>query len=115
MCLNIIRGEICLNGTTWIAIYMPLFVLLFVILPQQRVTGKAAVLKIKKRKGVMIMANELINKNIGKKCQISTGTFGINLTGKIININENWIEVETKKGHELINLEFIQSIKIKSD
>ncbi len=28
-------------------------------------------------------------------------------------VNENWIEVETKKGKELINAEFIQSIKIK--
>jgi len=32
--------------------------------------------------------------------------------GKIINVNENWIEVETKKGIELINAEFVQSIKI---
>ena len=26
--------------------------------------------------------------------------------------NENWIEVETKKGNELVNADFVQSIKI---
>jgi hypothetical protein len=46
-------------------------------------------------------------------CHISTGTFGVNVVGKIMNVNENWIEVETKKGNELINLEFIQRIKTK--
>jgi len=60
------------------------------------------------------MNNELISKYIGKNCKISTGTYyGTAAVGKIISINENWMEVETKKGIELINAEFIQSIKIK--
>lgn len=102
-----------MNVTTWIAIYMPLFILFFVILPQQRAASKAVILKIKRRKGVIIMTNEVIKKYIGSNCHISTGTYGINVVGKIINVNENWIEVETKKGNELINAEFVQSIKIK--
>ncbi|MCM1989401.1 hypothetical protein KDK92_06585 [Oceanirhabdus seepicola] len=61
------------------------------------------------------MSNEIIKKYIGKNCIISTGTFGINVVGKIISVEENWIEVETKKGNELINAEFVQSIKIKSN
>ena len=59
------------------------------------------------------MTNELIKKYLGKKCQISTGTFGVNVVGKIVDINENWIEIETKKGNELINSEFVQNIKVK--
>ncbi|MGH4137555.1 DUF6897 domain-containing protein [Clostridium sp.] len=58
------------------------------------------------------MTNEVIKKYIGKKCRISTGSFGTNAIGTIIDVNENWIEVQTKKGNELINAEFIQSIKI---
>jgi len=58
------------------------------------------------------MTNEVIKKNIGKNCRISTGSFGTNVIGKIIDVNENWIEIETKKGIELINAEFVQSIKI---
>lgn len=58
------------------------------------------------------MTNEVIKKYIGTNCNISTGTFGTNLTGKIKDVNENWMEVETKKGIELVNAEFVQSIKI---
>jgi len=107
-----IRGDFSLSSGTWIAIYLPLFVLFFVILPQQRLIQKSIILKIKKRKGLIIMTNEVIKKYIGKNCRISTGSFGTNVIGKIIDVNENWIEVETKKGNELINAEFVQSIKI---
>lgn len=98
--------------STWIAIYMPLFILFFIILPQQREMQKSIILRIKKRKGLIIMTNEVIKKYIGKTCKISTGSYGTNAIGKIIDVNENWIEIETKKGNELINAEFIQSIKI---
>lgn len=100
-----------MNTGSWVAIYMPLFVIFFIILPHQRSVQKAVLLKIRKRKGVVKMTNELIKRYIGKKCLISTGTFGTNVKGTIIGVNENWLEVETKKGSELINAEFIQSIK----
>ncbi len=59
------------------------------------------------------MTNEVVSKYIGKNCKISTGSYGTTVVGKIVNVNENWIEVETKKGIELVNADFIQSIKIK--
>ena len=74
---------------------------------------KSVIVIIKKRKGVLRMTNEVLRKYIGKLCNISTGTFGVNIVGKIVDVNENWIEVETKKGNELINAEFVQNIKIK--
>lgn len=101
-----------MNTGTWVAIYMPLFILLFIILPQQRVFHKAIILKIRKRNGVVEMTNALIKRYIGKSCFISTGTFGTSVKGKIIDVNENWLEIETKKGNELINAEYIQSIKL---
>jgi hypothetical protein len=73
---------------------------------------KSIIFKIKKRKVLIIMTNEVIKKYVGRNCRISTGSFGTNVIGKIIDVNENWIEIETKKGNELINAEFIQSIKI---
>jgi len=90
---------------------MPLFILFFIILPQQREMQKTIIKKIKK-KGDIIMTNDVVKKYIGKNCRISTGSFGTNVAGKIIGVNENWIEVETKKGVEIINAEFVQSIKI---
>ncbi|WP_252187803.1 DUF6897 domain-containing protein [Anaeromonas frigoriresistens] len=102
-----------MNPAIWIAIFFPMFVLFFIILPQQRSAIKGVVLKIKNKGDVRIMINEIINKYIGKQCEISTGTFGINVEGKILEVNNNWIEIETKKGNELINAEFIQRIKVK--
>lgn len=99
-------------SSSWIAIFIPLFVIFFIALPRQREMKKLAILKSKKRKGLIIMTNELIKKYIGETCSISTGKFGTSATGKIIDVNENWIEVETKKGKELINAEFVQIIKI---
>ena len=102
-----------MNTGSWVAIYLPLFIIFFIILPQQRAMQKAVLLRIRKRKGVVVgMTNELIKKSIGKNCQITTGSFGTNVKGKIVDVNENWIKLETKKGEELINAEFIQSIKL---
>ncbi len=65
----------------------------------------------KRRKGLSKMTNEIIEKFIEKKCKISSGSWVDTSTGKIISVNENWIEIETKKGRELINADFITNIK----
>lgn len=104
-----------MNSGTWFTIYFPIIIMFIIIFSQQSQAKKALIYKIKKKKGEMIMTNEIIKNYIGMECQISTGTFGTNVIGKMININENWIEVETKKGTELVNAEFIQSIKIFKD
>ena len=70
-------------------------------------------MKIKKRKGEITMTNEIIKKYIGSNCKISTGSYGTTVEGTILEVNENWIEVETKKGKELINADFVQNIKVK--
>lgn len=101
-----------MNTGAWVAIYMPLFIILFIILPQQNAVRTAVLRKMKKRKGGIMLTNDVIKKFVGFDCQISTGSFGTNVKGKIIDVNENWLEVETKKGKELINAEFVQSIKI---
>lgn len=100
-----------METSTWIAIYMPLFILLFVIIPHQREIQRALRIRIRKRKGERSMTNEIIKKYIGKTCRISTGPFGTNVAGEITEVNENWIEVKTKKGNELVNAEYVQSIK----
>jgi hypothetical protein len=58
------------------------------------------------------MTNELLKRYVGNYCRMTTGSYGTTVIGKISEINENWIVVETKKGTELINAEFIQNIKI---
>jgi len=104
-----------LDLSTWIAVYLPLFIVFFIVLPQQREQNKAVIMRLKRRRGEIVMTNDVLKKYIGKKCMISTGSFGTNISGKIINVNENWIEVETRKGNQLINAEYVQSIKVFQD
>jgi hypothetical protein len=102
-----------LSPSTWIAIYVPLYLIFFIIIPQKRQIEKAILLKIRRRKGVLTMTNEILRQYIGKTCKVSTGSLGTTVVGKILEVNENWLELETKKGKELINADFIQSIKVK--
>lgn len=66
----------------------------------------------KKRRGGQ-MTNELIESFKGHDCYISTGSMGATVTGEIVDIKENWIEVETRKGRQILNLDFIQLIRLK--
>ncbi|MGQ9779751.1 MAG: DUF6897 domain-containing protein [Bacillota bacterium] len=58
------------------------------------------------------MTNEILKKYIGKNCYISTGPFGTSIVGIISDINENWLEITTKKNIQLVNAEFVQSIRV---
>ena len=101
-----------MNTGSLVAIYMPLLIIFLIILPQQRAEQKSVLFKIRKRKGVVEMTNELVQKYIGKNCHINSGSLGTNVKGIIIEVNDNWLEVQTKQGNQLINADFIQSIKI---
>ena len=79
---------------TWIAIYLPIFILLFVILPAQQ----QHILMGKRKRRRAVMTNELLKKYMGKTCTVSTGSFGTTVTGEISAVEDNWVEVTTSKG-----------------
>ncbi|WP_230977068.1 hypothetical protein [Proteiniclasticum sediminis] len=99
-----------MNQGSWIAIYMPLFILFVVILPEMRRVAVVAVKRSRKRRKFP-MNHEIIQKYIGSSCRISTGSFGNAIVGVIRDVKDNWIEVETKKGMELVNAEFVLNIR----
>ena len=102
-----------MNSAVWIAIYLPLFVLFVIILPQQyAININKNMISKHRKKGGFKLTNEIIKKYIGKNVRLSTGSYGINVEGTITEVNENWIEIKTKKGTELINSEYLQNIKI---
>lgn len=105
-------GEI-LNLGTWIVIYMPILLLFFVILPQAENTKKILFINNKKIREGLKMDNQFLKNYEGCNCSILTGSFGSNVSGKIIQVSENWLQLETKKGIVLMNSEYIQSIFIK--
>jgi hypothetical protein len=97
-----------MDTATWIAICMPIFVLLIIVLPQRHMIMAAK--KNRRKRGNAIMANEIVKKFLGKTCTIyTTGTFGC-VKGQISTVEDNWIEVITKKGSQLVNAEFVTVI-----
>lgn len=58
------------------------------------------------------MTNEMIEKLTGKDCLIICFESSANVQGRITKIADNWIEVETKKGTELVNAEFVAKFKM---
>ena len=101
-----------MNPGVFIAIYLPLFMVLFVILPTNR-RHKFAVRKLKKRRGEKIMSNELLKSCVGKTCTISTGSFGSSYNNvEIVEVVDNWIKVKGKRNSDIINIDFITNIKI---
>jgi len=101
-----------MDSSTFIAIYIPLFIIFIIVIPN----GKKAlftVLRMKRRKRRKVMANELIKSCIGKLCTITTGSLGSSYSKVVIlEVVDNWIKVESKNKIDLINIDFIQNIKI---
>jgi hypothetical protein len=102
-----------MSSSTWIAVYLPLILMFAIIIPQQVAMRSALRLRISKKKGIDYMNTDVIRKYIGKSCQASTGTYGVKITGTIMSVDDNWIEIQTKKGIELLNAEYVQNIKLK--
>lgn len=101
-----------MDSSSWIAIYLPIFVVLVIIIPEQRRNVYFS-RKLRNKRGERKVSNELIKSCIGKNCTISTGTLGSNYNKvKVIEVIDNWIKVESKGRENLINSDFIQNIKI---
>jgi hypothetical protein len=101
--------------TTWIIIYFPVFILLFVILPSSNKQKEFMRRLQRKRKGI-IMNNRMIESLVGKQVQIISGSFGGSFDKvTIMEVTDNWMKVEKKGKIDLINIDFIQNIKIKED
>jgi len=97
---------------TFIAIYLPILIVLFVILPTNR-RHKFVARKLKKRRGEKVMSNELIKSCIGKICSISTGSFGTSYSKvEIVEVADNWIKIQGKSNSDIVNIDFITNIKI---
>jgi len=106
-----------LDSSSWIAIYLPIFLVLVIIIPAQHrniyITGIIG--KLRKKRGERKVSNELIKSCIGKTCSISTGTLGSSYNKvKVIEVIDNWIRIDSKGRENLINSDYIQNIKILS-
>ena len=97
--------------------FLPLILLaIFLLYEESRRRKNAFIQKraVRKRqnKGDITM-NELVRNYVGKHCVISTMGSGFdgNYMGFIREIQENWLLVESKKGTDIINLDYVVRIQ----
>ena len=103
-----------MNTSGWIAVYLPMFIIFFIILPQGYVMQVRTAIRRKRKVGSKRMTNEILKSYVGKICKISGGSYGVNIKGRIVDVNENWIVVQTSRGDKIVNAEYVQSIRIDS-
>ncbi|MDY3071516.1 MAG: hypothetical protein SOX31_04730 [Eubacteriales bacterium] len=97
-----------MNPAIYIAIFMPLLLMLWA----QRYESRRLLMKhiraAKKRRGENPM-QELAKRFIGKECLIYT--FGNQLTGTITEVTDGAILVDNKSETEAVNLDFVVRIR----
>lgn len=102
-----------MNIGALIAVFLPIFLLLFVFIPQTRAQHKL-IRQIRNRvrmnREADFLASQLVTQCLGKNCLISTGLNG-SFQGTVIEIADNWMKVESKGVVDLINCDYIQSIR----
>jgi hypothetical protein len=100
-----------MDSSSFIAIYLPIFMLLFVILPTMN-KKKMTIQRLRKKRSETIMTNHLFMEYIGKHCSIIT-SFGRSFKQvKILAVEENWLKISKKGTEHLLNIDLIESLKI---
>lgn len=100
-----------LKSTFFLLLYFSVFIPLFLVLIGQYSGYKMIQLKVKKKRADIAVTNELIKSYVGRHCVITTGSFGGAVSGQIINVCDNWMEICTSKDSQLINIDFITNIR----
>ena len=96
------------------AMYMCIFLPLFIVLISADRSQKLAVMRIniKKKGRRKTEMSELIKKYIGKECIIYTvNSNNSQITGLIEEFENGWISIKTKTGSDIVNADYISRIR----
>jgi len=98
-----------LNPAIWIAIFLPIWIIIIVNLNNNKELQKSIIFKLKKKREGQRMSNEVIKNFIGKDCIMST--FQTQITGVIESIEDNWVIIRVGEQIEIINIDYISRIR----
>ncbi len=93
------------------ALFMPIFTVFIALMEQRKRKRRNTVMNVLRKKGVLAVSIDAFKKNMGRECQITT-MLEKKVTGKIVGVAGNWVEVATKNETEFINAEFIERFRI---
>ncbi|MFA9398734.1 MAG: hypothetical protein ACERKV_10785 [Clostridiaceae bacterium] len=101
-----------MNPALWVSMWLPLFIVFLGVISARK-RNIIIAKKLKREKGERKMSNELIKNYVGYLCTISQGSFGTAYQKvRIVEVVDNWIRVEKNGKVDLINIDYIQNIKI---
>ncbi|MBO6307915.1 MAG: hypothetical protein J6N70_03550 [Oribacterium sp.] len=94
-----------------IAVFAP-WIFVSIILMQRRRRQEAIKAVIAAaRKGKKVMNSEVVRRFIGKKCDVSTLTNGLECYHMtVVDVTDNWLILEEKGAEQVINLEYVSKI-----
>lgn len=111
------QGRFCIEFTYILPIifgvFLPIFLLHARRRRQRRLVSRRRQQRRTGQQKEASVTNELIQSLIGKTCQISTGTLGESFDKATVEeAKENWIRVRRKGKAQLINTDYITSVKV---
>ena len=94
-------------------LYIIILILCLICFYEERKNNIRKIKTRNKKKGRGKMPKELIKEFIGKVCLIKTNTVEFfEITGRIIEVEDNWIKLKYKNNIQLINGDTIARIEI---
>lgn len=101
-----------MNHTIWLCILVIILAAYWSLWRERR---RRQLIQRRRRKKGEHPLNELVRRCLGKHCLICLGGMGADLEGTVEEIEGNWISLRTKKGVELVNLDYINRIQEKRE
>lgn len=98
-----------------IPIYIAVFIPIFLMLIQQNEARMHMIIRKRRKKRGVKALDIILEKCVGRRCVISTGSMGISAVGIVKQVTDKWVEIETRNTTEILGLDFIQHVKIKKD
>ena len=100
-----------MDSGNFVAVFLPLFTVFIVLLQLQKRRRRMAIMHHLRKKGVLRMSIDAIKRNIGRECQITT-MLEKKVSGTIVEVSDNWVEIENKRVREFINVEFVERFRL---
>lgn len=98
-----------MNPTLLFCCYLPLLIFLIVQTRKRRMVA-LRIIRTRRKGGSKMIPNEIVSSLLGQDCQFSTMN-DYTITGILRSAADGWLAVETAKGTEALNLDFVTRIR----
>lgn len=99
------EGGVCLDSTT-----LTVIIIIIIAVVLQQSTMLVIQRMHQRKKGGIVLTKELIAQLVGKTFAFSFAMSSGSMKGKVLSVQDNWIELQTKQKTNFVNADYITSI-----